>query len=425
MKKEWIDNLREKLKLYEEEPPKDLWEAIEERLDTEKISTPRPLFPIWSKALLTAAAITIIALLITQRFSKQSEIILSTDDREIALLDTLSQWKIVTPSESIDKDHIRATQKTPQKVVTNNNLNLDESESLSVADSTNIISVIVTDSINQYQDSSNELASDSKNELSKNANNNNITPNPKEPTAASPIRRLKVNDNVSHLSLNIFAQNASKHHDSQSGYGRDYIQMASSSPNDVGSKESYTAKREVDFFNQNKEIKKETFHDLPITIGITGSYMISNKLAIEAGLTYTYLSSKTKQGTMDNFQEIRRQQHLIGLPIALKYNFWKSRNLDLYGSLGGAIERTLSVTSSSKFIVDKNTLRTFNHPNDPNYYIWSVRGSLGIRYNIYSNIGLYLEPGLSYHFTHSGMPESIYTEAPLKFSLSLGLNFRF
>lgn len=423
-KKEWTDSLREKLYQYEEEPPKELWDAIEEQLHEGPKSTSRILFPTWSKALLTAAAITVIVLLVTQRYYRQSEIILNTEHSEIALLDTLDQTDKATSIESLDNHPTQVLNNKSEITVNKNTRHVHEKESISVTDSTDTISIITSDSMDN-ENSTRDFDQEKEQERINIKDNKRIDPTPTEPTPASPIQRLKVKKNIDKFSLNIFAVNAATHQESQLGYGRDYVQMASSAPIDEEQNESYVAKREVDFFNQNKEIKKETIHDLPVTIGITGTYNISNKLAIEGGLMYTYLSSRTKQGTSDNYQEIRRHQHFIGLPLGIKYNFWHRHNLDLYGSLGGAIERSISATSSSRYIIDNKTITTYHHADDPNYYIWSLRGSLGVRYNVYSNIGLYLEPGVSYHFTHSGMPESLYTEAPLKFSLSLGLNFRF
>ena len=56
---------------------------------------------------------------------------------------------------------------------------------------------------------------------------------------------------------------------------------------------------------------------------------------------------------------------------------------------------------------------------------WSVGASAGLQFNISGLIGIYLEPGLTYHFRNGAPVETVYSDRPLNFSLNLGLRFSF
>ena len=54
---------------------------------------------------------------------------------------------------------------------------------------------------------------------------------------------------------------------------------------------------------------------------------------------------------------------------------------------------------------------------------WSAGVSAGLSYRFNDYIGIYAEPGASWHFRNGSFIESVYSERPLNFSLALGLRF--
>ena len=56
---------------------------------------------------------------------------------------------------------------------------------------------------------------------------------------------------------------------------------------------------------------------------------------------------------------------------------------------------------------------------------WSVAVSAGLQFSITRLVGIYVEPGVSYHFDSGADVQSVYTDKPLNFNMNLGLRFSF
>lgn len=56
---------------------------------------------------------------------------------------------------------------------------------------------------------------------------------------------------------------------------------------------------------------------------------------------------------------------------------------------------------------------------------YSVNAAVGVQANVADHVGLYIEPGISYHFDNHSDVTNIYKDTPLNFSLGLGLRYSF
>ena len=57
--------------------------------------------------------------------------------------------------------------------------------------------------------------------------------------------------------------------------------------------------------------------------------------------------------------------------------------------------------------------------------MWSLNAAAGLQANLPGSFGIYLEPGVSYHFVGDNKVRSIYTEHPFDFVMSFGLMYSF
>ena len=55
--------------------------------------------------------------------------------------------------------------------------------------------------------------------------------------------------------------------------------------------------------------------------------------------------------------------------------------------------------------------------------LWSLNVSAGLQAKLTKNFGLYIEPGVSYHFDDKSDVQTIYKERPLDFMLTFGARF--
>ena len=53
----------------------------------------------------------------------------------------------------------------------------------------------------------------------------------------------------------------------------------------------------------------------------------------------------------------------------------------------------------------------------------SVNAAAGVQFNVLDNIGIYAEPGVSYHFDDGSSLQTIYKEKPLNFNLNFGVRY--
>lgn len=56
---------------------------------------------------------------------------------------------------------------------------------------------------------------------------------------------------------------------------------------------------------------------------------------------------------------------------------------------------------------------------------WSVNSSVGLQFNITRFLGLFAEPGISYHFDSGTSVKTIYNEKPSDFRLLFGIRASF
>ena len=141
-------------------------------------------------------------------------------------------------------------------------------------------------------------------------------------------------------------------------------------------------------FNQGKSIKTETSHRLPLKVGMTFTYRLTDRLGIESGLSYAYLASDIREGSSQHYIEGQQALHYVGIPLKLKYKLYSWKKLELYSSVGALAEKCVSAKRINSFVIDneKSLAETFNLDTKPMQ--WSANASAGIQLNIVENLSL-------------------------------------
>ena len=179
----------------------------------------------------------------------------------------------------------------------------------------------------------------------------------------------------------------------------------------------------IALFNQGKEVTTEYKHHLPVRIGVKVGYAISERLSIESGLSYTLLSSDIKSGSDDNYFTGEQKLNYVGIPVGVKYNALMFKHLCLYGTANTLLEKCVSGNVTNNYVINKATNKTETHTIGSKPLQFSVGASVGVQVDILDNVGIYAEPGLSYHFNDHSSLQTIYKEKPLNFNLSVGIRY--
>ena len=158
---------------------------------------------------------------------------------------------------------------------------------------------------------------------------------------------------------------------------------------------------------------------VPVSFGITARKKINETIGIETGLLYTYLSSEFKiRGT--EYSSGTLKLHYIGIPVNLIVNVWGKKLWSIYISGGGMVEKGLQSVYLKRGYNINNSKEKNNIPG----FQWSLNGSVGLSYNFYKYMSLYVEPSVSYYFD-CNQPISKRTEVPFLFNLRTGIRYDF
>lgn len=167
----------------------------------------------------------------------------------------------------------------------------------------------------------------------------------------------------------------------------------------------------------------------PISVGVEVSYDLGRRFFLGSGLSYTCLVSESSSGSSESRGSLTQTVHLLGVPLKVGYKIIDNPLFELSVAGGGRVDKAIA----SKTV----TRLTLNGPEPvksassgtvfPLY--WSLTASASAAYKLSSLVGLYLEPGLSWHFgskSDNGLAlETVWSGRPLNFQLNAGVRFYF
>lgn len=179
----------------------------------------------------------------------------------------------------------------------------------------------------------------------------------------------------------------------------------------------------IGIFNQGKSVKTEYKHRLPVRVGINVAYRLTDRFSVESGVSYTRLSSDMKDGTKDNYSSGSQKLDYIGVPLNVKYRAFGYRRLSVYASAGLLTEKCVSGKTTHEYVISGEKKK--HEAEDVAAKPWqlSVNAALGAQFDVLRNVGVYVEPGVSYYFDDRSPLSTIYKEKPLNFNLNLGVRY--
>lgn len=162
--------------------------------------------------------------------------------------------------------------------------------------------------------------------------------------------------------------------------------------------------------SDNGKPKRKAHHSQPVKVGVSVGYRLSDRWSVNAGVTYSYLSSDF---TAENMPTQSQKLHYVGVPVSASYSFIKGRKAEVYVTGGGEIEKLVKGTRDTE---SEDNAKVKEHR--PQY---SVKAAVGGAYHITPSVSVYAEPGVAYYFDNHSSVENIYKDKPTSFSLNVGL----
>lgn len=165
-------------------------------------------------------------------------------------------------------------------------------------------------------------------------------------------------------------------------------------------------------------------HKRPVRLALTASYPVGKTLSVETGLAYTTLRSTFSNELGGTVTQTEQTLRYLGVPLNVTASVYGSKRFSLYLGGGGMAEKCLSgksVTTDRLYGVRQGDDVRKNLDVKP--LLWSLNASAGLQVNLSGNAGLYVEPGVSYHFDDGSDVQTIYKERPLDFMLTFGVRF--
>lgn len=179
-------------------------------------------------------------------------------------------------------------------------------------------------------------------------------------------------------------------------------------------------------------------HNQPVSVGVTASKYVTERLSIEAGLMFTYLSSKITSNSSINIEE-KQTFGYLGVPIYINYEFYRLKKAKFYLSLGAMMQKDIFGRYTSTFALGEGLVGVNAQGVDAIYsesrhlkknisqsnWQFSTHMNIGVAYPIYRRMYFYSQLGGAYYFDANNEYRTIFSDRKFQLDLNLGIRFDF
>lgn len=167
----------------------------------------------------------------------------------------------------------------------------------------------------------------------------------------------------------------------------------------------------------------------PVSVGVEVSYDLGRRFFLGSGLSYTCLVSESSSGSSESRSSLTQTVHLLGVPLKVGYKIIDNPLFELSVAGGGRVDKAIASKTVTRLALNGPEPVKFASNGKAFPLYWSLTASASAAYKLSSLVGLYLEPGLSWHFgskSDSGLAlETVWSGRPLNFQLNAGVRFYF
>ena len=425
MDNEWKNRLRERFSDYAAPEPEGLWEGIEQGIAGKPR---RKMLPVWlGTGLAAAAAVALVVFLhpdkttapaVPQDQARYAESVPADKAASDTELVEVSEEVAAAPAEA------PASKSVPFAVVSRQTLLSEAEPTQSVPESEETVPDAIHEiiAVKEIPVTEKEGAREKTEQTEQTAQTveevlQNKFPSLEITPAPAPARKR--------FSISAYGHGGQASSEQMKGYGMNqtgaYLgtrAIGGNTKNDVGGMMRTLA--------SNKASTFEAHHAGPVRMGVTAAWELAPHLSLVSGLNWTTLHSEFDE-SVEPFHTVTSQDlGFLGIPLRLgtDWNIWKG--LYVHASAGGMVEKGLLSSSWTNSWVEGQDAESVKNPRpDTGGLFWSVGASAGAEYRFNDFIGLYLTPGIEYHFANGSSLRCAYTEKPLHWNAELGVRFHF
>ena len=174
-------------------------------------------------------------------------------------------------------------------------------------------------------------------------------------------------------------------------------------------------------------------HRLPLSFGFSVRIPLGKRLAVETGLTYSYLrSSHNRSMTLKSdlptekvySLDLSTTQHVhyLGIPLHLQVMLFDRRRWQCYASAG--VQMFVPVSASRhgwQLDLTAPGMRSYGRESVTTPLQWAMGAGLGLQFNISRHLGVYIQPSIQWYKPNGSSIETYHTKHPLQFALPIGV----
>ena len=401
MNSRWSDDLRERMAEYEAPAPEALFEQIMEAMPA---SQPASIVPLrgWRRWAAVAAAVAVVAggyLLLDRPLQSEEERVFSAEQNEV-LAEVLTEELPPVAELAQATSQKRAAQPVKQVTV----------EQPSEQASAELLPASVEEKNTQPSEEKSSKPAEKRVTTERKGNNYYAMLQPSEKRTTS------------RLSANVFASGSAAGY---TAHGTQQVFQVNSSLFGDKSSSLLAAGTGGDMllYDSKESLQTDIHHSQPVKFGFTLRYHITDRWAVESGVVYSMLHSRSQMGHTSNYSTDRQSLHYLGLPVSGVYNLWSNKRFVVYLSAGAMLEKCVSGSVKTTYTINGKNEKSQRRDLMVDELQFSVMASAGAQVNLSPLVGLYVEPGVGYWFDNGSAVQTIYGEQPLNFNLNLGLRF--
>lgn len=178
--------------------------------------------------------------------------------------------------------------------------------------------------------------------------------------------------------------------------------------------------------SRNKAAQTDVNYSVPFRMGILLNYSFTEYWGIESGLQFSNLSTKvsSESGTISKYTD--NIYSYLGIPLMVVYTPWRIGQFSLYTSAGPMFELgVLHRVREEAYMGNELLSRESSIYGKVNDAVWSLALNAGAQWQLGEYGGLFIQPGVSWHFPGSAGADTYYTNHPFSFDISAGVRFTF
>ena len=185
----------------------------------------------------------------------------------------------------------------------------------------------------------------------------------------------------------------------------------------------------MDLAVRNKPTKRNETHRISGRFGLDVDWSFAPGWSLGTGVFLSWPHSEFRNGTEDIYSLTSQNLGFVGIPLNLRYEFFKKGAFSFYAKAGGAGEKCISYDAvTTRYASAKPVSRTVLETPSLGGIQWSLSASVGAELSLLrlipagnARLSIFAEPSFNWYIPAKTELKSVYTERPFSPGFSAGI----